>query len=140
MEQVGFVKKIDGDIMELEVRRVSACGDNCKGCGSSCDIPPHNISLKNKLGAKEGDFVELKGETKQILKYALIVYMIPFAFMIIGIALGNNIFKKNGNPNYEILSFATGLLFTLISLLVVKAIDKKIGKNDKDTISVTRIL
>ena len=32
MEQVGFVRKIDGNNMELEVRRVSACGGG--GCNS----------------------------------------------------------------------------------------------------------
>lgn len=140
MQQVGFVKKINGDKMELEVKRVSGCGENCKGCGSSCNIPPHYISLKNNLGAEVGDFVELKGETNKILKYTLIVYMIPFIFFIGGIALGSSIFKTKGFANHESLGFLIGLIFLIISFFFLKIIDKKVGKKKEETISVIRIL
>lgn len=140
MEQIGFVRNIIDDKLELEVRRVSGCGENCKGCGSSCDIPPHVIIIPNKLNAKIGDFVELKGESKKILKYALIVYMIPFIFLIGGIVLGSNYFKERGNSNYEILGFLVGLVFIVISYFIVKIIDKRISKKDEESISLVKIL
>jgi len=82
MEQIGFVRNIIDGKLELEIKRVSGCGENCKGCGSSCDIPAHIITLPNKLNASIGDFVEIKGESKKLLKYAMIVYMVPFIYPV----------------------------------------------------------
>lgn len=140
MEQVGFVRRIHGDKAELEVRRISGCGGGCSSCASHCESPPHIIILPNKLNAKVGDFVELKGETKNILKYALIVYMIPIAFLIIGIALGTNIFKERGYSSFEVLGFLVGVVFLVISYFVVRLIDKRIAKRGENSIHMMKIL
>lgn len=140
MEQVGFVRRILDDKVELEVRRISGCGGGCSSCSSHCDSPPHIITLPNKLNAKVGDFVELKGETKRILKYALIVYIIPIVFLILGIALGTNYFEEIGNTNYEILGFLIGIIFLVISYLLVKLIDRRIAKRGENAIQMMRIL
>lgn len=140
MDQIGYVRKVEGENIELEVKRVSACGDNCKSCSGSCDEKAHIIVLPNKINAKVGDYVEVNAEAKNILKYMVIIYMIPFAFFIVGIALGNYIFKSMGNANYEILSFFTGMISLVIAFLVVRMIDKRIAKKENSTVSATRIL
>ena len=141
MEQVGFVRKIDGNNMELEVRRVSACGGGgCNSCSGSCEVAPHIITVPNKLNAKVGDFVEIQGNAKNILKFTALVYMVPLFFLIAGIAVGNMIFKGGGYSNYEILSFITGVAFLLVSLFLVKLVDKRIAHKKVSTLSVTRIL
>ncbi len=140
MEQIGFVRSIIDGKVELEIKRVSGCGDNCKGCGSSCDIPAHIVTLPNKINAKIGDFVEIKGEPKKLLKYAMIVYMIPFIFLIAGIVLGSNYFKSVGNPNFELLSFLTGLISIIVSYFFIRIIDKRISKKDEQSISLVKIL
>lgn len=140
MDQVGYVRKVQGDNIELEVKRVSSCGDNCKSCAGSCDIEPHIIVLPNKINAKVGDFVEVSAESKNVLKYMAIIYMIPFAFFIVGIALGNNIFKSMGNENYEILSFLSGMLALVISFFIIRIIDNNIAGKVESTITATRIL
>lgn len=139
MEQVGFVRRIVGDKAELEVKRASGCG-NCNGCASSCEVKAHYVVIKNSIDAKVGDFVELKGEPKSILKYMLILYMIPFAFLIAGVVLGDQYFKSKGYASYELLSFASGLVSLLISFFVIKLIDKRIAKSNKETIIMTKIL
>lgn len=140
MEQVGYVTKVEGKNIELEVKRMSSCGDNCKSCAGSCDVKPHTIVLPNKINAKVGDFVEVVGESKSILKFMAVIYMIPFTFFIVGIALGNSIFKSMGNPNYEILSFLTGMISLGVSFIIVRMIDKNVAKNGNHSISATRIL
>lgn len=140
MDQVGFVRKIDGSNMELEVRRLSGCGGGCSSCSASCDAPAHVITIENQLDAKVGDFVEIKGHSRNILMYTSIVYMVPLAFLILGIALGNNIFKSKGYSNYELLSFLTGMISLAISLLIVKFVDKRISNKRNSTLSITRIL
>lgn len=140
MEQIGFVRNIIDGKVELEIKRVSGCGDNCKGCGSSCDIPAHIVTLPNKINASIGDFVEIKGEPKKLLKYAMIVYMVPFIFLIAGIVVGNNYFKSIGNPNYELWSFLTGLISITVSYFFIRIIDKRISKKDEQSISLVKIL
>lgn len=140
MDQIGFVRKVNGDKIELEVRRISSCGGGCKTCSSSCDAPAHVIIVENELNAKVGDFVEIKGDSKNILKYTAIVYMLPLTFLIVGISVGNFIFKSNGYSNHEVLGFLIGLIFLALSLLFIKLIDKKISKKKNSTLSITRIL
>ncbi|NLC03706.1 MAG: SoxR reducing system RseC family protein [Tissierellia bacterium] len=140
MEQVGFVRDIKDGKVELEIKRVSGCGENCKGCGSSCDIPAHIITLPNKINAQIGDFVEIKGEPKKFIKYAMIVYMIPIIFLIGGIALGSNYFKGIGNPNYELLSFVTGLVAIIISYFFVRLIDRRILRKGEESVRLIKII
>ena len=139
MEQVGFVRNINKDKAVLEVRRASGCG-SCNGCAGGCEVKTHIITLKNTIDAKVGDYVELKGEPKSIIKYMFIIYMIPFAFLISGIVLGDNYFKGMGNANYELLSFGTGVLFLIVSFFLVRLVDKRIAKSNKETIRMTKVL
>lgn len=139
MEKVGFVRRITDDTAELEIKRASGCG-SCNGCAGGCEVKSQMIIVKNNLNAKVGDFVELRGETKSILKYMFIIYMIPFVFLVGGIVLGNNYFMAAGNPNFELLSFATGIIALFISFFIVRVIDKNIAKTGKVTIEMTKIL
>lgn len=140
MEQVGFVRKIKDDKMELEVRRASACGGGCNDCGGSCDEDPHIVVISNQLNAKVGDFVELQAEVGNLLKYTFIIYMIPFMFLVGGIFIGNFLFKNSNTDNREMLSFLSGLISVGVSLVILKLIDKKAAKKDDGTIKATRIL
>lgn len=139
MEQVGFVRSIGNGNAELEVRRASGCG-SCNGCAGGCEEKTHVVTLKNTIDAKVGDLVELTGESKSILKYMFIIYMIPFVFLIAGIVLGDRYFKSIGNQNYELLSFGTGVLFLVVSFFIVRIIDKGIAKSNKETIRMTKVL
>jgi len=111
----------------------------CKTCGG-CDTPSHVVIIQNTLDAKVGDLVELKGETKNILKYTLIVYMVPFALLILGILMGMNVLKSQGIDSYEPLSFLIGLIFMAFGYFLVKIIDRRIEKKEDNIIKMTRIL
>lgn len=140
MEQVGFVRKIKDDKMELEVRRGSAWGGGCNDCGGSCDEDAHIIVIPNELNAKVGDFVELQAEVGNLLKYTFIIYMIPFIFLVGGIFVGNFLFRNSNTDSREMLSFISGLISVGISLLILKLMDIKASKKDDGTIKAVRIL
>ncbi|NLM06979.1 MAG: SoxR reducing system RseC family protein [Tissierellia bacterium] len=123
MEQIGIVKSINGEYANITVQRLSACGSNCKSCGGGCEIKPVDISVKNELGAKVGDTVELESEPNSIFKILILLYSIPLVFLLFGIGLGMFIFKGRTDM-YEIVSFGIGLAFLGLSLLVIKRIDK----------------
>lgn len=140
MDQVGFVRKIFDNKAEVEVIRISGCGENCKGCGGGCDVPKHIVILPNNIDAKVGDQVEIRGETKNLLKYTMIVYMIPFAMLLIGILSSIKVLKILEISNYEPLSFLIGLVFLAIGYFIVRIIDQNIGKKEDNTITMTRII
>lgn len=138
MKQIGFVTKTFKDKAQLEVKRPSACG-NCSACGaSSCDIDGHMVTIKNKLNVKEGDYVELNAVSINLIKFISIVYMIPFAFLILGIFLGNSYFE--GSNNQEVLSFLVGMVALAISIIPVRIIDKRISDKGESTVEMTRVL
>jgi len=140
MDQIGYVtRNMDNNKVELEVKRASGCG-NCKGCASSCEVKPHFVTLKNNIDAKPGDFVELRAIPKNVMKYISIVYMIPFAFLIMGIVFGTMLFKDIESSNGELLSFGVGIFFLLISYGVVRIIDKRFARKDESVIVMTRKL
>lgn len=140
MDQIGIVtRSIENNKVELEIRRPSGWG-SCQSCASSCEVKPHYLTLKNNIDAKPGDFVELKAIKKSIMKYITIIYSIPFAFLIVGIVIGNMMFKDMNTRNYELLSFAMGILFLAISFFVVRIIDKRFAKKDESVIVMTRKL
>lgn len=140
MEQVGLVKKVIGEKVEVEVKRVSGWGGGCKGCSGSCDTPNHRVILSNDINAKEGDLVGIEGEVKNILKYTMVVYMIPFSMLIIGILLGMKVLKSLKISSYEPLSFFIGLIFMGMGYFIVRIVDKNIGEKQKDIIRITKII
>lgn len=140
MDQIGIVtRSIENNKVELEVRRPSGWG-SCKSCASSCEVKPHYLTLKNTIDAKPGDFVELRAIKKNIMKYITIIYSIPFFFLILGIIVGNMMFKGMETKNFELLSFGMGIVFLAISFFVVRIIDKKFAKKDESVIVMTRKL
>ena len=140
MEQIGYVRNISNGMAEVEVRRISSCGGGCSSCGGSCNVPSIVVSMENQIDAKPGDLVEIKAKSQKIIKYALIVYMIPFVMLLLGIILSMNLFQSMNIINYESYSFMVGLVFLGISFLIVRKIDKFIEKKDENVMEMVRIL
>lgn len=140
MDQIGVIKKVYDNMAEIEVKRISGWGENCKGCGSSCDTPGHVVVLKNNINAKVGDRVEIRGNTGDILKLTILVYFLPFTMMLIGIFSGLKIFKDKGIENYEPLSFLVGLVCLGIGYFIVRLFDNAFGKKENNTVVMTKII
>ena len=140
MEQIGYVRNTSNGMAEVEVRRISGCGGGCSNCGGSCNVPSLIIAIKNPIDAKPGDYVEIKAKSNKIIRYALIVYMIPFVMLILGIILSMNLFKSVDIVNYETYSFLVGLLFLGISFIIVKKIDNSIKRKNESVMEMVRIL
>jgi sigma-E factor negative regulatory protein RseC len=140
MEQVGLIRKVTNGIAEVEVRRISGCGGGCSSCGGSCNMPSMVVSIENSINAKVGDYVEIKAKSKKIIKYALIVYMIPFIMLILGIILGMNLFQSMNITNYETYGFIVGLIFLGFSFFIVRKIDNSIKRKNENAMEMIRIL
>ena len=71
------------------MQRRSACGGNCSGC-EGCTFTENSICItaENKIGAVSGQTVFVETKTRLIFKFAVLVYILPIAFLILGYLVG----------------------------------------------------
>lgn len=83
------VKQVMDKYAMVESERLSAC-EGChkhaEGC-SVCSLMGSNkiisAKAKNSVGAQVGDTVEIETETKTVLFYAMLVFILPLAVMLV---------------------------------------------------------
>lgn len=88
MRTKATVKEISGSLAIVESERLSAC-EGChkheEGC-SVCSLMGSNRKITarafNRVGAEVGDVVEIETETKKVLFYAMLVFLLPVVLMI----------------------------------------------------------
>lgn len=82
MKEVGTVIKAEGDLCRISVRRKSACGENCASCKATCSSREHICTAKNSVGAKTGDKVVVETDSRKVLKWAFLVYILPILVIL----------------------------------------------------------
>lgn len=121
MEIIGKVIAVDGNMAEVIVRRVSACGENCATCKGSCETTSVKAMAENLAGAGVGDLVKIESESSAVVRAALILYMIPIAVTILLAAF----FYGLGFDNLYVILFSVIGFFA--SFFAIKCFDKKIA-------------
>ena len=132
MEQVGKIEKIQGNKATVSVRRVTACGDNCKGCSSSCKQPGIIFETEIEGDYEVGDYVEITTENEVVLKQIALLYGIPFVIMMATIGLVQLVLQ---GPNKDLISAVAAVASLAVSFFILKAYDKKEMK--KNTLKFT---
>lgn len=89
------VVSLDGDYAVVESRRKSACkgchknaGEGCGVCGLLGGDSTVRTRALNRAGAAVGDMVTVSTETRRVLWYAFIVFLMPVAAAFAGFWLG----------------------------------------------------
>ncbi len=133
MTQKGRIKKISGNTATVSIRRVSMCGDNCKGCSSACKVPEMDIKADIIPNIEVGDEVEIVSEDINVLKYSFVLYGVPLLIMVAAIFIVSSLIKGEDGQIYAAL---IGLLSLIISFFILKKYDKveSSRKNFKYTI------
>lgn len=141
MEQIGRVVKIENDMAEIQVYRMSGCGGNCKSCGGCGDATPITIKVKNELDANVGQMVAVGSSSKGILLAAFITYGIPTILLILTCAVVYySTLGKQMVLDADILGIISGLGVLVIYFIGLKLMDKRIMKSKKFDIEITKIL
>lgn len=141
MNQQGYIIEIvDEKTAKLKMQRHSACAA-CGKCVTSSEKKDIIVEVDNTIGAKVGDHVEVNMESVNVLKATAIAYIIPLIALLVGtigtyyvldiISLGINI---------EAVSGAVGIVFMLITFLMLKKNDKKFRDSKEYIPIVTRVL
>ena len=126
MEQQGYIiEVVDRKTAKLKMQRHSACA-SCGKCATTSEKKDIIVEVDNTIGAQVGDKVKVNMETVNVLKAAVIVYIVPLLALLIG-TIGTyfvlDLLKISAN--IEAISGAIGLVSMLISFLILKMNDKK---------------
>lgn len=124
MDNVGKIERIDGNMAVISVKRVSACGENCKGCSSACKV--NSVIVETDISDIDdinvGDYVEIKAENEVMLKHVMVLYGLPLLLMVITVFIFQMILSS---PNKDIISAIASLFSLIISFFLLKAYDKR---------------
>ncbi|EFM24865.1 positive regulator of sigma(E), RseC/MucC [Peptoniphilus duerdenii ATCC BAA-1640] len=124
MKQTGIVFELNDDKAKIIVTRLAACGSSCESCSAHCgENKQEYINVKNDIGLKIGDRVEITTDSTAVLKYIALVYGLPLIFLISGVLIGMLLNLK------EMYSLLVGFVFMIVSFIFIKTIDNKNGSN-----------
>ena len=124
MKQTGIVFELNDDKAKIIVTRLAACGSSCESCSAHCgENKQEYINVKNDIGLKIGDRVEITTDSKAVLKYIALVYGLPLIFLISGVVIGMLLNLK------EMYSLLVGFVFMIVSFIFIKTVDNKNGSN-----------
>ncbi|GHU88732.1 hypothetical protein FACS1894202_05420 [Clostridia bacterium] len=87
-QSVKVTRLLPGGRAEVELRRQSACGENCAGC-KLCKAAVIRVTANDTVGASVGDSVIV--ESKSVLSLAVVTYILPIALFFAGYAFGGAI-------------------------------------------------
>ncbi|AOY76474.1 SoxR reducing system RseC family protein [Clostridium formicaceticum] len=141
MEKIGLIKSLEGDKAIVEIRRASACGENCASCKGGCTPTAVYVTAKNHANASVGQYVKLKLESKKVIKAAFLVYLIPLLGMFFGIAAGLLGAEYLGYGNIkELIAAGAGFLMLALAYVFISYKDKKIKEGKEMEIVISHIM
>lgn len=126
MEERGRVIEAGDGLAKVVVMRREACS-HCRACdfGRTDRVV---VEAGNPVGARAGDEVVLELESARVLGAAFVAYLVPLAFMVVGLYLGGSLARAVGRPGSASL-FGIGLGFALLALsyVGVHVYDKRVS-------------
>jgi len=132
MEELGHVLKNTGNKALVKIERHSLCSK----CTNKCQLAVDNdhetdeieVTVSNPVGAESGQMVKIEMGEQPLIIASLIIYIIPLLSLIIGYFAGQYISQSIGFAPTEGTGIIGSLLFLVLSFLVIKSIDRFLGK------------
>ncbi len=117
MGEKGLVVNTKDHLAVIRMTRTEACGQ-CRACLAGMKKEEMIIEECN---AKVGDWVIMELRNNSFIKAVMIMYGIPMLALMIGIVLGYYVLYPYFPMDREVLSFAVGILFTLLAFLWIRS-------------------
>ena len=128
MTQDAIVTKLlPHDMAEVAVTRSTACGGNCGSCESCMFQSELKAVARNLIEAKPGQRVVIESKSSRIFGAAILVYVMPLLFFLLGYALAA--LAGAGEGIRILVSFAALLVSAVVLVLAQRR------KNDKKPIT-----
>lgn len=138
MEERGNVLEVRHGTAMVEVVRHEACR-HCGGCnfGQADRIV---VEATDLVGTRAGDHVALELEASRVLGAAFVVYLIPLAFLVLGLYLGTVVAQETGQPeSSSIYGAILGLSLLGLAFWGVHSYDRRADPS-KYRARITKIL
>lgn len=126
MVQTAIVKRITfPGVAEVSLMRQLECGLSCKSCEGCPQKPKDEIFAlaENAVDAQVGDVVEVESNAGSTIGIAVLVYLVPCIFLVLGYLLGAWLGLDEGLC--VLLAFAGLIAGFAPALLLNKAIIKR---------------
>jgi sigma-E factor negative regulatory protein RseC len=121
MTQTAVVKNVyENGLAEVLVSRTSACGHECSGGSGACsgclfEVKPLSVKARNTVGACVGERVVIETGTGSVLSAAILVYLLPLAFLVAALILASVAGAQEASVVLSgVLSFALGCAASVI--------------------------
>lgn len=120
MGEKGLVINTKDRLAVIQMTRTEACGQ-CRACLAGMKKEEMIIEADNECNAKVGDWVIMELRNNSFIKAVMILYGIPMVALVTGIVLGYYVLYQYVPINREVLSFAVGILFTVLAYLWIRS-------------------
>ncbi|MBZ0266995.1 SoxR reducing system RseC family protein [bacterium] len=142
----GVVLRTDGTRAEVSTSRRGACSacSEAAACGMGeaerCDDV---VAVRNAVGARVGDTVELDLPGNAVLRLSLLVWIVPLAGLLLGAAAGTMFAAGAGmsSPTAgDALALVGALAGTVAAFAVLRTVDRRLGGDPSLTPLITRVV
>ncbi len=128
LTQFAKVVELRGKSALVQLYRPSACS----GC-HACNIGEgrnERMEIANPVLAQVGETVRIEMSPRAVLRAAMIVYLVPLAFLAIGFAIGAVAAKSLGYPGEaEVIGAGVGIAALLLSFGLLRLIDNRVKQS-----------
>jgi len=134
------VISVNGQKAKVQIKRSSACGENCAGCKGGCAPINTYVEAVNTVNAVSGQEVEIEMSTKVFMNAIILNYVLPLIMLIIGIFAGSALVDGwNLSISGDFLGILLGFGLMAISYTLTYFIDKQYKKNGKVRFMIKRV-
>jgi sigma-E factor negative regulatory protein RseC len=125
-EMEGIVLELRGELALVRPTGHTSCNSSycCQGEG----VKKIDLEARNMINAVVGDKVIFEAKEAGLLLAAFITFILPFILVFIGGVLGNYI-SGLMKINITATVISGGIIFLIISILIIKFHDKSVSKN-----------
>lgn len=134
MEEIGLVKKVDNNQVEVEIDPSNSCG-NCSSksvCHLDANGTKRILIVNSDIKVDIGDLIQVELKARNAIFSAFIIFILPLLFLGVGYIYGSHF-----GQGWGIVASFIGLG---IGLLSVHKIDKWFGKKKSFQPFVSKLL
>ncbi len=138
MSEQGTVVNVNGNMATVEMIRTEACA-KCKACIAGLSEKKMYFEAENDVMAEVGDIVAIELSAQGFLNATIIMYVFPLLMTMAGFAIGW-FFAPFLPFNKDLFIFFVGIIFMVISFLIIRLNEGKIKDRQKYMPVITKKL
>ena len=90
------IRTLPNQMAEVLVKRPTACGANCGSCESCIYQSELKAVARNTIAARPGQKVTIATKSSKVFSAALLVYILPLVFFVLGFAVSRALGASEG--------------------------------------------